>query len=94
VDLVFDFAQAWARVGFSINLLAAPHVGRNMYDSMYAEKRSKIRERDAAVAAFDAMIAKRPLKPPPCKSQPGPVRTAGALAAARDRRLGILDGGT
>lgn len=64
---------------------------KNMFVEMSAEKRSKDRERAEAAAAFDAMVAARPLKPPPCSSAPGPVRTAGALAAARDRRLGILD---
>jgi len=65
----------------------------NMYDAMSAEKRMKAREQAEAVEAFDKMVAARPLKPPPLTSSIGPVRTAGALAAARDRRLGILDVG-
>ncbi len=61
------------------------------------EKRAKLAERAEHVEAFDAMIAKHrasaiAFKPPPFRFD-GAVRTAGALAAARDRRLGILDAG-
>lgn len=65
--------------------------------NVFAEKRSRDREKAEACAAFDAMVADRsyakgcPRKPPSRSVEIGPVRTAAALAAARDRRLGILD---
>jgi hypothetical protein len=40
------------------------------------------------VRAFDAMCAARPFKPPPLRLMPH-VRTAAALALARDVRLGV-----
>ena len=67
----------------------------DLYNPMMREKKAKIREREEDAAAFDAMIAKHrasahAFTPPPFRFD-GVVRTAGALAAARDRRLGILD---
>lgn len=70
-------------------------MNRDPSGGMFAEKRSKLRERDEDAAAFDKMIAEHragpiAFKPPPFRFD-GVVRTAGALAAARDRRLGVLD---
>ena len=56
-----------------------------------AEKRSKERERRDAAEAFDRMCATRPLKPPPFRFE-GSSTTAGALAARKDRRIGVLLG--
>lgn len=53
------------------------------------ERRRKRLEREEHVAAFEAMVASRPLKPPPGKIA-ARVATAGELATARDRRLGII----
>lgn len=41
------------------------------------------------VAAFDAMCARRPLVPPPLPYT-AHTRTAGALALAEDKRLGLV----
>jgi hypothetical protein len=58
------------------------------------EKRAKAEDQRAAVAAFDRMCAARPLKPPHQTADAGPTETAGALAARKDKRLGILQGTT
>jgi hypothetical protein len=42
------------------------------------------------VADFDAIVARRPLRPPPLPKHVGATRTAGALALERDRRLGLI----
>lgn len=41
------------------------------------------------VAAFDAIVAARPLKPPPIPREVGRVRSAGALELEREKRLGL-----
>lgn len=56
------------------------------------EQEHKSRKRARAVAEFDAMTAARPLKPPSMKAAQPPVRTAGALALARDKKLGVYHG--
>lgn len=48
-------------------------------------------ERARAVAAFDAMVRARPLKPPPLPREMGRIRSAGALAFEREKRLGLHD---
>lgn len=53
------------------------------------EKRAKDAEKAAACAAFDAMVAARPLRPPPGEIT-GRRATAGELAAAHDARLGLF----
>jgi hypothetical protein len=52
------------------------------------------REREAqqvdAVAAYNAMVAARPLRPPPMRAQRSDVRS-GELMLRQDRKHGILD---
>jgi hypothetical protein len=55
------------------------------------EQEQKARKRARAAAEYDAMVATRPLKPPSMPSQPSVV-TAGALALARDKKLGVYHG--
>ena len=55
------------------------------------EQEHKARSRARSVAEFDAMSAARPLKPPKMPAQPHVV-TAGALALARDKKLGVYHG--
>jgi len=43
------------------------------------------------VAAFDAMVRARPLKPPPLRVERR-ARTAGELALENDKRAGIVGG--
>ncbi len=54
-----------------------------------AERRRKRLEREQHVAAFEAMVSRRPLKPPPGRPA-ARLATAGELALAADRRLGIV----
>jgi hypothetical protein len=55
--------------------------------------KSKDRAQTAAedAAAFDAMCAARPTKPPPMPAQPD-LRRSGALALERDRAKGLISG--
>ena len=54
------------------------------------ERQHKAEETAKAVAAFDALCAARPLKPPPsARIEPRTV-SAAAAALAEDRRRGIL----
>jgi hypothetical protein len=43
----------------------------------------------AIVAAFDAMVAARPLKPPPLPRYTSRVRSAGELELIREKQLGL-----
>lgn len=56
-----------------------------------AERRRIRLEREQAVAAYEAMRAARPMKPPPGKI-PARMATAAELALAKDQRLGIVGG--
>ena len=56
------------------------------------EKRAKRLEREQQCAAFDAMVKRRPLKPPPGRP-PVRVATASELALEADRRLGLVGDG-
>jgi hypothetical protein len=53
-----------------------------------AARRDAQRARD--VAAFDALCAARPLKPPPLRQLPR-VASAAELALRADRRAGVVD---
>lgn len=44
-----------------------------------------------ALRAFDEMVRKRPLRPPPLPREVGRVRSAGALEFEREKRLGLHD---
>jgi len=56
-----------------------------------AERRRMRLEREQAVAAYEAMRAARPLKPPPGRIV-ARTATAAELALIKDRRLGIVGG--
>jgi len=55
------------------------------------KRRRRFKRGPTAYAPFDALVAARPLTPPPLPRETARVRTAGELALEREKRLGLHD---
>lgn len=67
-----------------------PYRGNPKRDVHDARREAHAREKAETLAAFEAVCASRPLKPPPTRVEAAPRRSAGALALAADRRAGLV----